>query len=472
MGTIRRVVKNFLSLSIAEFILRFISFLVVIYLARILGPENLGKIGWAQGILTYFMLIPDLGLVILGVREVARNKDDINIYAGNIIALRLVLAFLSFGLLLIFVNLIHEPAQIKYLITFYGFILFSYALSIKWLFQGIERMEFIGISKILMMLFYATSIFILVKSAEQLLLVPCLWFLGNSIPVVFLMYIFVKKFGKISLKFNFSFWKDLLRQALPIAAASAMIQIYYNFDIVMLGFIKGKEVVGWYWVAYKIIFTIWTLISIFVHAIFPSMSRYYKESEKKLKTLIISSTRLLTAVAFPLGVGGMILARPIIVFLYGEEYSGGIIAFQILIWSVVIICIRCIYEHSFLACNKERRYMFGVMWGAFTNIGLNLLLIPRFSLKGAAVATVISNLVLSGYLFYYLRIVKRMEIVKHFLKPFVAAVLMGFVVYYFREFNLFFSISIGIIIYSIFILFLKGVTFEEITQFRKQIVKK
>jgi len=472
MGTIRRVVKNFLSLSVAEFILRFVSFLIVVYLARILGPENFGKIGWARGILAFFMLIPDLGLVILGVREVARNKDDINIYAGNIIALRLVLAFFSFGLLLIFVSLIHKPIQIKYLIIFYGFILFSYALSIKWLFQGIERMEFIGISKILMMFFYAASIFILVKNPGQLLLIPCLWFLGNFISVVFLMYIFVKKFGKISLKFNFSFWKNLLKRALPMGTASMMIPIYYNFDIVMLGFIKGEKVVGWYSAAYRIILFTWTFIPIFVNVIFPSMSRYYKNSEKKLQTLIISSTKLLSVVALPLGVGGMILARPIMGLLYGEEFSGGVVAFQILIWSVVIIYIRCIYEHSFLACDKEKRYLFGVIWGALTNIVLNLILIPRFGLKGAAVATVIANLVLSGYLFYYLRIVKRMEIVKLLLKPFVAAVLMGGVVYYFREFNLFLSISIGIIVYSIFILLLKGVTFEEITQFRKQIVRK
>lgn len=472
MGTLRKIVKNFLSLSVAEFILRFISFLVVIYLAKILGPENFGKIGWVQAILTYFMLIPNLGLITLGIREVARNKDDIDIYASNIVALRLVLAVFSFGLLLIFVNLIHKPIQIKYLITFYGFTLFSYALLIGWLFQGIERMEFIGISRILMMLFYAASIFILVKNPEQLLWIPCLWFLGNSIPVVFLIYIFVKKFGKISLKFNFSFWKNLLRRALPIGAASIMIPIYYNFDIVTLGFIKGEKVVGWYTAAYKIILFIWTFIPIFVNVIFPSMSRYYKESKEKLQTLITSSTRLLSVVAFPLGVGGTVLARPIMGLLYGEEFSGGVIAFQILIWSVVIIYIRCIYEHSFLACNKEKRYLFGMIWGASTNIVLNLLLIPRFSLKGAAVATVIGNLVLSGYLFYYLRIVKRMEIVKHFLKPFVAAVLMGFVVYYFRRYNLFLSISIGIIIYLIFIFLLKGVTFKEITQFRKQIVKK
>jgi len=472
MSTLRKVIKNFLSLSIAQFISRFISFLVIIYLARILAPINFGKIGFAQAIVAYFMLIPNLGLITLGIREVARDKNKINIYASNIITLRLILAFFSFGLLLVFVNLIHKSIEIKYLITFYGLTLFSYALLVEWLFQGIERMEFIGISRVLAMLFYGISIFILVKSPGQLLLIPCLWFLGNFIPVVFLIYIFTKHFGKISLKFDFSFWKNLLRHALPMGAASIMIQIYYNFDIVMLGFIKGDKAVGWYNAAYKIILFIWTFIPIFINVVFPMMSRYYKESQEKLQTLIISSTRILSTVAFPLGVGGTILGMPIMSLLYGEKFSGGVIAFQILIWSVVIICIRGIYEHSFLACNEEKRYLFGVIWGAVTNIVLNLILIPRFSLKGAAIATVISELVFSGYLFYYLRIVNRKEIVKLLIKPFVAAVLMGFIVYYFRKFNLFLSISIGVIVYLIFILLLKGITFEEINQFRKEVVKK
>jgi len=472
MSTLRRVVKNFLSLSIAQIIAHFISFLVIVYLARILAPINFGKIGFAQAIIAYFMLLSNLGLGTLGAREIARNKGAINTYINNIITLRLILAFFSFGLLLIFINLIHKSMEVKYLIVFYGFTLFSNILLIEWVFQGMEKMEFIGISRILVMLFYGLLIFILIKNPERLLLVPCFWFLGNLTGGLFLVYTFTKQFGKIRLKFNFSFWKNLLRHALPMGAASIMIRIYYNFDIVMLGFIKEDKIVGWYTATYKIILFIWTFITLFINVIFPLMSRYYKESQEKLQTLIISSTKLLSGVAFPLGVGGTILAEPIINFLYGKEFSGGVIAFQILIWSLTIICIRCTYEHSFLACNKEKRYLFGVMCGAFTNIVLNLLLIPRFSLKGAATATVISELVFSGYLFYYLRIVNRKEIVKLLIKPFVAAVLMGFVIYYLKGFNLFLPISMGIITYSIFILLLKGVTFEEIAQFRREVIKK
>ncbi|GAI99846.1 unnamed protein product, partial [marine sediment metagenome] len=72
MGTIRRVVRNFLSVSFAEVILRGITFLVIVYLARILAPANFGKIGFAQAVVAYFMLPVNLGLTVLGVREVAR----------------------------------------------------------------------------------------------------------------------------------------------------------------------------------------------------------------------------------------------------------------------------------------------------------------------------------------------------------------------------------------------------------------
>ena len=461
-----------MTLSFSEIVLRLISFFIIIYLARVLGAADFGKISFAQTLILYFMLITNLGLDTLGVREIARGKDNIVNYTGNIITLKLFLAIFSFCLMLVFVNFIHKSFQVKYLIIFYGFSLFPSALLLEWFFRGVERMEFIGISRILGKLPYALLVVFLVKSSKQLLLIPYLSLSGSLIAIGFLIYIFTKQYGKFKLVFNLSRWKSLIRQALPIGASSIMIQIYYNFDIVMLGFMKGDKVVGCYNAAYRVILFAWMFFPLFIHAIFPLMSRYYKESQEKLKILISSSTRLLSIIGLPLGVGGTILAKPIMRLLYGEGFDNGIIAFQILIWSVVIICLRCTYEQSFLACDKEKRYMFGVMSGALTNIGLNLILIPFFGLKGAAVATVISEFVFSLYLFFYFRIVSKVKIISYCLKPFIAAILMGFIVYYVRNLNLFLSMSMGIISYFIFILLLKGITFKEISELKKQIVKR
>ena len=472
MGTIRRVVRNFLSVSFAEVILRGITFLVIVYLARILAPANFGKIGFAQAVVAYFMLPVNLGLTILGVREVARDKGSIDKYASNIVTLRLILALFSFGSLLAFVIFIPQSEEVKYLILAYGLTLFSSALLTEWLFQGIEKMQFMGIARVLDKLLYGVLIFLLVRSSKELLLIPYLWLAGSLVGTGFLIFVFVRRFGKLRLRFNFSFWKSLMRRALPMGAAAIMIQIYYNFDVVMLGFIKGDKVVGWYNASYKLILLFWGFIPIFVNAVFPLMSRYYKESQEKLRTLISSATKLLSTVALPVGVGGTILARPIMGLLYGEKFDPGIICFQILIWSVVIICIRCIYEQSFLACNLEKRFMWGVGLGALTNIGLNIILIPRFSLKGAAVATVISEFVFSAYMLSYFRVVSRIKIVSYSLKPLVAAALMGLVVYYARNMNLGLSISLGILTYSVLIILLKGVTFEEMARLKEEILAK
>jgi len=473
MRTAKRVVKNFLSISFAQVISQIITFLVIVYLARVLGAANFGKINFAQGVILYFILITNLGLTTLGVREIARSKDNINSYIGSLITLRLVLAIFSFCLVLIFISLIPKPVEIKYLIAFYGLSIFPSALSIEWVFQGIEKMEFIGISRILSRISYAGLIFVSIKNAKQLLLIPCLWVVGNIVATGFLVYLFVKRFGRIKLRFNFSLAKKLIKRALPMGAAFIMIQIYYNFDIVMLGFMKTDEVVGWYSAVYKVIMIILAFIPLFVNTVFPLMSKYYKESKEKLQTLISSSTRLLSTVTLPVGVGGMILAKPIISFFYpGGEFDNGIIAFQILIWSVVIISIRCIYEQSFLACDREKRYLVGVIIGGITNIVLNIILIPFFSLNGAAIATVISELTFSLYMLFYFQIIKRRTIAKHLLKPSIATIFMGIIIYYVRNLPLFFSILIGIISYTVIMLLIRGVTVKEINWWRKEVIKK
>ncbi|MBA7699984.1 hypothetical protein ES703_108690 [subsurface metagenome] len=93
-------------------------------------------------------------------------------------------------------------------------------------------------------------------------------------------------------------------------------------------------------------------------------------------------------------------------------------------------------------------------------------------MKGAAIATLTSELVFSLYMFSYFQIVRRIKMMKYLLKPFISATFMGFVLYYFRNLSLFFSISMGIIIYIIAILLLKGVTFRELIELRRQIMEK
>lgn len=461
MSTLRRLVKNFFSLVSARIISASLGCVVTIYLARVLEATNFGKICFAQAALIYFKLIANLGLAILGVREVARNRERIKNYLNNILTLRLFLTLISFLLLTVFVIVIPKSIETKYLILLYSLSLLPYALLIEWVFQGIERMEFVGISRILNNLLYALLVFLLVKNVKQLLLIPCLWLLGSLAATGFLIFIFVKQFGRIRLRINIPFWKDLLKQSLPMGAAFIMIQVYYSFDTVMLGFVKGNEVVGWYNAAYKIILFLVGFAGLFGSIIFPPISKYFKESVKKLEKFLSYSSKLTIFISLPLAVGGTILAPAIMNLLYGSQYNNGIIAFQILIWSVFTVFANIPFASSLLACYRQKEYLYSVSAGAMVNIILNLYLIPRYSLIGAAVATIVAEIIVLSMLYHYSQKIVRVRVKKNILKPLTASLPMGIFIY-FAKLNLFIEIAMGMAIYLLVSLMIKEIAKEDL----------
>ena len=462
----RRIVKNFLSLSVATIFAQLLGFITIPYLARVLGPGNFGKLNFAGAISGYFSLIGNFGLNILGTRELARNKDKVEYYTGNVLALRLCLSVLSFGLLLLFVAFINKPLQIKYLILLYGLAFFPSALLIDWVFQGMERMEYIGVSRIFRVILNVGLVLLLIKSSEQLLLVPCFSVLASFLPLGFLIFAFIRRFGKLRLKFDLVSMKDLIKQALPIGISLLMIQIFYNIDTVMLGFMRSNEEVGCYNAAYKIILLLIWIAGAYHDAIFPMISHYYKTSLASLKKLQSYTAKLMVTLALPLAVGGTILAKPLMNLIYGSRYDSSVIAFQILIWAVFIIYINSGYSRGILACSKEKWYVVGVAVPAIVNLISNFILIPPLGLSGAAIATVLAEA--SGFSIMYVGFGKiiRVPFVNYILKPFLSSIIMMLFILMSINWNIFLRIFGCVLIYFVFLYIVKGITKEDIILIR------
>jgi len=97
-----------------------LSFFVTVYLARVLGASGFGKISFAFSIFAYGVLLGDLGLTILGTREVARKKDTDEI-SSNVLSLRFVLSLFAFVLLLLFSLFFPMQKDTKVLLALYSF---------------------------------------------------------------------------------------------------------------------------------------------------------------------------------------------------------------------------------------------------------------------------------------------------------------------------------------------------------------
>lgn len=462
MSTVRRVLKNFLSLTFAQVICNLLGFVGVAYLARILGVEGFGSIGFAFAVVSYFLLLTNQGLDIFGTREIARDKEKTKEYTKNINAIKLITSFISFLLLVIFTLVIPKPMEMKKLILFYGLTLFSSALTIEWVFMGLEKMEVIAFSRVLKQAFYLLFIILLVKSAKHISLVPWAFFVSNIIGAGILLYYLLKNLGFWGFEINWKSWKGILKQSLPMGISLIMAQIYLNFSIVMLGFAKGEKAVGWYSAAYRIVLLIASFAVLYYNAIFPLISRYYKSSSEKLGIILKYTTKMAVIVTLPLGIGGVLIAKPIMKLIYGNEFNSGIIVFQILIWSIVLSWIYAAYSNSLMACDRQKKYMTGFTLGAVSNVLLNLVLIPRFSLVGASIAMVMTELVIFVYMYSQFSKILKIELFKFLPKPLVASILMGTFLFLTRNhLNFFLCIGIATIIYFTLLFIFKGITFEE-----------
>lgn len=469
MSAARSILKNLLSLIFANILTKALAFLGVAYLARVLGAEGFGKIGFAQAIMVYFLLIVSQGLGTFGAREIAREKTNIKTYADHIVTIRLFFSLISYVLLVVFVLCINQSLEIKRLLLIYGFTLVTFSLTLDWIFQGIEKMEYVALGRIINQIVYVGGLFLLVKNWDQLLRVPAIRIAGTMMGAITLLCIFVKRYGNIKLNYDLNLWKQILKQSIPMGVSFIAIQLYYSFDSVMLGFMKGVTVVGWYNAAYKIVLLFIGFASLFGTTIFPVLSKYYRDSLTKLSKFVFQSSRLSILFGLPIAVGGTILSGQIIRFVYGSAYQPSTLPLQILIWSVFTVYFNCSFAFCLLACDKQKDYMYSVIAGAIVNLIFNFVLIPKYSMLGASIATIVCEIVTLGLILFYSKKIVKAIPGNALLKALGSSTFMGLVLYVLPG-NLLIKVFIGILAYLGAMITLRGIHGEDVV-WLKQIMR-
>lgn len=472
VSTGRRILQNFLSLSGANFLCKGLSFISTAYLARLLSAEGYGILGFAQAVLVYFQLLINQGFDTFGAREIARSPEKTRLYVNNILSIRLILAVVSYALLALFAFLIPKPAVIKAAILILGVKLFDLTINLKWVFQGKEKMHWIAASRIIPQLLYLGAIFTLIHHPGQILRVPVIQVSVVLLGSFFLLLVYRRSEGPFRITIDPAFWKDIFRQSLPMAATYLLIQVYVNFDMLILGFTHNEETVGYYNAAYKLINTINLFGIYYFVSLFPNLSRLYQESREKLRSLISHSLKLAGMIAVPLGVGGTILAAPIIHLTFGEGFGPSALPFQILIWNVAIIWISLHYGNILMACDRQGKYMLAVAAGAVSNISLNLIFIPRYGMTAAALTTIFSEVVVLAITCRAIRGVIDFKLLGVFPRPVLAAAGMGALLVLLRNLPVPAGIGVGVCSYFSLLYLLGGIGREDLNRARSIVWRK
>lgn len=462
MATVRRVLKNFFFLTLGEILYRASAIVFSVYLARTLGPSLFGTINWVAAIVVYLSILINFGFDTLGVRMISTDPEKNKSLPGKVIPIRLGLWLIGSLILTAFAFFGTRDFTIRWLIVLYCIATLPYTLFLEWWFQGIEKMEYIAIGKVLSGIVSASLVVLLVKGPQQILLVPWAQFAGNGILAFSMMITTIFVYKNLKLSFKKSDIVSLLKKAAPFTGIIIAYQLFVNADVILIGIMKDKVQVGYYNAAYKFVWFFAFIGGFFFHAIFPLISRYYKENREKFKMLLEKTGKIMLLLGIPISLCITVIAKPLILLVFGEAYAPSTIILQVLIWNVLFITVNNVFVRGLLGTGREKIYFYIMAGQTGFNILLNLALIPKFGAIGAAAATLACEAI---GLFFYMREfskIERINLSGFILKPVFASILTAAFLYYLSDIPVYFTAPAAIVIYFALIIVIKGITRDEI----------
>ena len=389
----------------AEKILRMVVGLFVgIWVARYLGPEQFGLFSYAQSFVGLFTAVAALGLDGIVVRELVKDESSRDELMGTAFYLKLMGAFLVLVLLGIAVNFTSNDTQASTLI----FIIASATI-----FQSFNVVDMYFQSKVMSKyVVYANIIGLFISSIVKVALIlskaPLVAFawvvLFDSVILAFgYGYYYLKStYPFKSWKFDKNVAKNLLADSWPLILSGIVISIYMKIDQVMIKEMLDNNAVGQYAAAVRLSEAWYFIPMVISSSLFPAIINAKKISEelyyRRLQRLYDVMVWLAIAIALPM----TFLSDWVVNLLYGEEYSeaGGVL--MIYIWAGIFVFLGVVSSKWFIAENLQMLSFWRTFWGAIINIFLNIFLIPKYNIYGAAIATLISQMIAS-YVFHAFR---------------------------------------------------------------------
>lgn len=384
----KKIFGNIVSLGSSEIVARSVAFIGVTYLARKLGPEGFGIIGFAVALFGYLALAVTAGFNDIGSREVARRPYEASSIAVSVIIMRLVLASIALLSIGIVAWCVDKPPTVKLVVALMGLLFFSLALDTSWVYKGLERNRPVGVALILSQVLYVGTVLLVVKGPKDVTLVPLAQFLGE-VSTATLLAIPILRLGGIKLDIREGL--SILKSSSLRAAARLMRTLMYTFDVVLIGFLLGEREVGLYTAPYRLCFLLVAIAVAIYSSYLPAITRALDQDIRQVEYIAERSINLASAISAPIIVGGMILATPLLQAVFGPDYLEGAGAFRLLILSTGFIFIHGAIHNIMLACDRMKLEMLIFTAAAGLNIGLNLIIIPSYGIAGAAFVTALAE---------------------------------------------------------------------------------
>ena len=398
--------KNYLFNLIYQIMAIALPLITTPYLSRVLGADSIGRYSFAQSIVSYFALLAALGTTMYGQRLIARAskepKERSRLF-WEIFLFRGIGAIVACG---IYCLTIMPSASDPLLYTVAAIEIAAVAIDITWFYQGMEDFRPVAAYTALGKLLAIVGIFLFVKSREDLVVYVVLYcgsiLFGNLLTWLDLRHYLVglgRGERKLSLLSHFL-------PALSLFVSQVAIQVYVVLDKTMIGLITKSDFEnGYYEQGQKLSRVLVALVTSMGVVMASRVAVLWKEKKKEqVYRLIESSFRLVFALSIPIALGITLVASRFVPVFYGEGFEPVIPLLIVLSAMIPVIgCSNVIGIQLLVPSGREKLLTVSVSVGAVVNVLLNLGLIYFFASVGAAVASLLAEIVVTSVQFFFVR---------------------------------------------------------------------
>ncbi|WP_127784263.1 oligosaccharide flippase family protein [Rhodococcus sp. X156] len=389
----RAAVSNSVALVLSRVVIAAMGWLGSVLVARALSPEAWGQYSFVFGLLGLLSIITDLGVgrVVLA-RLVADDEREVSLVAGSYIALRLVLGLLGYLVGLGFVLALGYPGEVVRATAVAGIVVVvatpSHALTV--LFQSRLRLTVVAIAES-------------VGQAVQLLLTVLAAVLAPTL-LIFVLPVIVNELVKITWKLRAvrrgeagplparhvgaHRWRALLVDALPMTVGAGLGMLLSKIDLLLLSRLDTFDSVGLYSVGYKFADVLDVVSYAVITPVLTLLVRAWPGDLAEFRRRVQESALALAVLGAVSLAVFWAAAEPILRLLYGERFGEAAFASRMLVLGSCFGMLTYLGFMVAVSAERRRAYPLVAVVGLVVNVGLNLVLIPRMSYDGAAIATV------------------------------------------------------------------------------------
>jgi len=416
--------------TVAYYALAVVHFIIV---SRYLRPVEMGVYSYVSSIVETLMVMVDLGISTMMVREIARDRAAIKTLMPQVLGIKATIGFVLMVAVMAVGGKIATGPEAGGALALMAVMLFVEPLCMTYIivFQGTEKLKYSAIAQVARRGAMLAALPVVILAGLRIKGIISTHFIGAAVVFSVIYYLVAKNYGRMGIGFDLRKWTTIVKKSVPFLAMSLIWVIYNRIDQVMIPYLDSMEANGYYSVAYKYSFLFIFIPQSVSSIIFPYFSRKSLDSREAIKQGVTALYRYMGILGLGMIVFVGIPSREWIVLMSGDNYLPAESAMTVLVICMVGVFFYTINITTLYSFDRQDIVIAASVFSVTTNVVLDFLLIPVYGFMGAAYATLCCSSVM--VLITYIAISCELEgipSIRILSGPLISALVAGLLVYY------------------------------------------